>query len=87
MTTQATIKTPVELNVPVKGVNDHGLTLVHELGGTPRNYLHEVSASAGNTEAQNYLLDAGYRQSHGYRVGGRQWWVWAKRFPLSVGTW
>jgi hypothetical protein len=84
----AKLTTPVEIQIPVIGVMDHGLALVHSIGGKPRNYLHEVSALRNHESAIGYLTDAGYA----YRCGwvakdGIKFNTYSKAFPLSVVTW
>lgn len=69
------------------GVMDHGLSLVHDMGGEPRNYLHEVSFRDSDHVAKMLLADAGYQYRCGWIRDGRQMWTWTKRFPLTVATW
>ena len=84
------IPTPAELQPPFSParVRDFGLTLVHQLGGEPRNYLHEVGVHGQDPDAVRYLQDAGYHKSYGWLDCSRhQWWVYRKEYPLSVGEW
>jgi hypothetical protein len=92
------LKTPVDISIPMVGILDHGLSLVHDLGGTPRNYLHEVSIGRDEQDAIRYLQSAGYSQRCGWigdrRVGmgtigeeGRAYWTYSKPFPLTVAAW
>ena len=87
------LETPVELGVP-PGVKDHGLKLVHEMGGKPRNYLHEVSVRKGSRHAIELLQDGGYKEQSGWvsreddaGEGGTEWWLYVKQYPLSVVEW
>lgn len=79
------IPTPIEILIPLP-CEDHGLELVHDMSGQPRNYLHQVSVVAGS-EADAYCRDAGYRFSSGYPRGWVQMKVYTKEFPLYVGDW
>ena len=80
-----TIRTPIEIQTPFPlRVKDHGLALVHDIAGKPRNWLHEVSVRDSDTQAINYLADAGYSEHSGWRTDGTQWWVWVKAYPLDV---
>lgn len=89
------IKTPPEIEVPFRDVIDHGLTLVHEIGGRPRNWLHEVSVPGTPDVVEDYLMLAGYSRNRGWtrdasEPGAKrreQFWVWVKAFPLSVSAW
>lgn len=81
------IQTPIEIAIPFAEAVDHGMVLVHELGGKPRNYLHEVSIPEGYCTSSAYMQDAGYTKDYGYRKDGQQYWVWRKAFPLSVSRW
>lgn len=84
------IPTPIEIQAPFSParVRDFGLTLVHQLGGEPRNYLHEIGVHGQDPDAVKYLQDAGYRKSHGWLDRSRhQWWVYRKEYPLSVAKW
>lgn len=84
----AKIETPAEIVVPMTGIADHGLKLVHEMGGKPRNYLHEVSIERHEQDAIRFLDAAGYAQNSGW-IGkdGRKYWLYTKSFPLSVAAW
>jgi hypothetical protein len=90
----AQIKTPIDIAIPMVGIMDHGLSLVHEMGGAPRNYLHEVSVGRDEQDAIRYLQAAGYAQRCGW-VGsprsagekGRTYWTYTKPFPLTVAGW
>ena len=88
-TYEAQIKTPVEIAVPMVGVQDHGLTLVHGMGGEPRNYLHEVSIGRDEQDAIRYLQSAGYAQRCGWirQSDGHAMWSYTKPFPLTVAAW
>jgi hypothetical protein len=83
------LATPPEIRIPVivDGMQDHGLHLVHEIGGKPRNYLHEVSIPHGHQEAVGYLEAAGYNKARGWVKDGIQHWVWSKTYPLVVAKW
>lgn len=90
MTYPATLKTPIEIQVPAfacPDVIDHGLTLVHEMGGEPRNYLHEVSIPAYSQSAESLVSDFGYAYSCGYYKDGRQYKVYLRQFGLMVAAW
>jgi hypothetical protein len=89
MNKEAKKQMPPEIEIPVAGVIDHGLELVHDITGADRNWLHEVSISDHNIDARQYLRDAGYTLHRGWKhpEGGWQMWVWVKDFPLSVGAW
>jgi hypothetical protein len=88
MATTTKIDAPAEIRTPFPmRVKDHGLTLVHDINGAERNWLHEVSVRETDTQAINYLVDAGYSESHGWRRGRTQWWVWTKPYPLDVARW
>jgi len=69
------------------GIMDHGLTLVHEMGGAPRNYLHEVSIQRHEQDAIRYLQSAGYAQRCGWVKEGKEFWTYCKPFPLTVAAW
>jgi len=85
---QSTIPAPPEIRLPFSSVVDHGLVLVHELDGSPRNYLHEVSIKDQDYDAQEYARDAGYHLSHGWvDQDGQQYWVYRKSYPLGVAEW
>lgn len=86
-TFKAQIKTPVEITVPMVGIMDHGLSLVHEMGGKPRNYLHEVSIERWEQDAIRYLESAGYAQRCGWVKDGKSYWTYGKPFPLTVASW
>src|SRR5260370_22279242 len=82
--------TPLDITPPAAGIFDHGLTLVHEMGGAPRNYLHEVSFVDGDhRDTVRYLHGAGYSYRCGWRrrEDGRQMWTFTKAFPLTVAAW
>ena len=81
--------TPVELTIPVPGVTDHGIRIVHDLHDQPRNVLHEVSIEDGSDDAEAYLADAGYRYRCGWirKSDGRQMWTHTKHFDLTVLNW
>ena len=81
------IKSPIEITVPFAEAIDHGMVLVHEMNGNPRNWLHEVSIPEGYCTSAAYMQDAGYSKDYGYRKDGEQYWVWRKAFPLGVATW
>ncbi len=84
------IPTPVELQPPFSParVRDFGLTLVHQLGGEPRNYLHEVGVRDADADAIQYLSDAGYSRDYGWKDRElAQWWAYRKQYPLSVAKW
>jgi hypothetical protein len=69
--TSTTINTPVEIRTPFPmRVKDHGLTVVHDITGKERKWIHEVSVRDTDTQAINYLADAGYSESHGWRKDG-----------------
>jgi hypothetical protein len=79
------IETPMEIRTPFPlRVKDHGLTLVHDLAGRERNWLHEVSVRDTDAQAINYLADAGYSEHSGWRQDMTQWWVWVKAYPLDI---
>ena len=82
------ITTPADIGAPT-GTLDHGLTLVHEIGGTPRNYLHEVSVERGNVQAMRLLADGGYEQTSGWIEyhSKTAYWLYAKPYPLEVAKW
>lgn len=85
MQTTTKINTPAEIRTPFPmRVKDHGLTLVHDEMGKERNWLHEVSVRDSDTQAINYLADAGYNERSGWHKDGVQWWVWTKAYPLDV---
>jgi hypothetical protein len=86
-TYEAKIVSPVEVIVPFPEAIDHGMNLVHEMGGKPRNYLHEVSIPEGYCTSSAYMQDAGYSKDYGYRKDGEQYWIWRKAYPLSVAKW
>ncbi len=88
-TYKAQIKTPIEIAIPMVDVQDHGLSLVHEIGGAPRNYLHEVSIGRDEQDAIRFLQSAGYAQRCGWvrTSDGRKFWTYSKPFPLTVGAW
>ena len=83
----AQLKTPIEIVTPLANVQDHGLSLVHEMGGAPRNYLHEVSVERQDMNAIGYLLAAGYGQRCGWVKDGKSFWTYTKAFPLTVAAW
>jgi hypothetical protein len=83
----AQIKTPVEILTPVDTM-DHGLSLVHDMTGAPRNYLHEVSVRRHEQDAIRYLMAAGYAQRCGWVAkDGTLYWTYSKPFPLTVAAW
>ncbi len=86
---RAQFKTPVEIAIPMVGIQDHGLSLVHDMGGAPRNYLHEVSIGRDEQDAIRYLMSAGYAQRCGWvRPEDKQlMWTYSKPFPLTVSAW
>lgn len=77
------ITTPIDIQIPVQGVIDHGLD------AKPRNWLHEVSIADDCKEGEAYLRFAWYRVSHGWkrRDDGKQMWVWTKEYHLTVANW
>ena len=83
-TYHAQMKTPSTLQIPVPIAIDHGLSLVHDLGGNPMHYLHEVSFMQGDTVSESQLSQRGYKCRCGYRQHGQQYWTWAKRVSLEV---
>lgn len=85
MTTK--IETPVEIVRPYSGCVDGGLILVHDIAGYRRNYLHEVEVPATETQSIRMLHADGYHQHSGFWKDGQQWWVYCKRYPLTVETW
>lgn len=78
------VRTPGEFRAPLPGIHDHGMTLVHELTGRERNWLHEVSVVEHDAQAINYLIDAGYKEHRGWQRGRMQYWVYVKEFPISA---
>jgi hypothetical protein len=87
------IPTPVDVGTPA-GTIDHGMTLVHELGGKPRNYLHQVSVERTDTQAIRLLQASGYAQHSGWidrpaQGGGtgNAYWLYCKPYPLTVARW
>jgi hypothetical protein len=79
------IPTPADLKIPFLRVKDHGLTMVHDMAGAERNWLHEVSVADHDAQVINYLVDAGYREHYGWRSkDGQQWWTWCKEFPVGI---
>jgi len=84
MTQITTIATPADLRAPLPGIHDHGMTLVHDVTGAERDWLHEVSIAENDMQATNYLIDAGYRQHCGWRIGGLQVWEYVKAYPLDA---
>lgn len=87
MTYPAQMKTPIEVSIPMLGIQDHGLSLVHEIGGQPRNYLHEVSIEQWEQDAVRYLEAAGYAYRCGWVKDGKAFSTYSKAFPLTVATW
>lgn len=78
---------PAEIAFPAnRPHNCHGLTLVHGCDGKPRNYYHEVSVAAGSA-AEEWATIFGYEQRSGFRVDGRQHWVYGKEYDLQVAGW
>ena len=66
----AKVTTPIDISVPMVGIMDHGLTLVHDMTGAPRNYLHEVSFADGDhRDTVRYLQGAGYSYRCGWIAG------------------
>jgi hypothetical protein len=63
---------------------DHGLHLVHNMDGTPRNYLHEVSFKDDDRATRECLTKREYEYQYGFNRHGTQYWCWVKRFPLDV---
>jgi hypothetical protein len=87
------ITTPIEMKTPA-GTIDHGMVLVHELGGKPRNYLHKVSVERTETQAIRILQDGGYAQHSGWidrpaqgGGSGKAYWLYTKPYPLTVASW
>jgi hypothetical protein len=82
------ITAPVEIAIPPSlDVIDHGMVLVHELGGNPRNWLHEVSVRRWQQDSIRFLEAAGYIQHHGWVRDGEAFWIYTKPYPLSVLAW
>ena len=40
---------------------DHGMNLVHDINGEPRNYLHEVSVPSKNHLERHILATSGFQ--------------------------
>ena len=81
------VRTPADIKPAYFGILvDCGLTLVHDLDGKPRNYLHEISVS-DNPEAIRQLNRDGYERKSGHQKSGVQVWHFVKRFPLTVSKW
>ncbi len=82
----AKIETPAECKQAV-GI-DHGMELVHDFTGEPRNYLHEISIPKADVDGIYCLIDAGYTQHHGYIAkDDTPMWVYVKQYPLMVAEW
>ena len=81
--------TPVELIIPVAGVDDHGIDLTHDLFDKPSTVVHRVSTPETDGEAVAYLRDAGYRELCGWvrKADSTQMWTWTKVFDLTVWAW
>lgn len=84
----AKIETPDGLKID--GSLDHGMVLVHELGGKPSHFLHELSIPEFCSDVtERKANEAGYKIRSGwvdrtYSVSPRQMWLWSKKYPLSV---
>lgn len=63
------------------------MTLVHEMGGKPRNWLHEVSIEGWDTQGRRILDGFGYKVNSGWMSNGEQMWLYNKPYPLTVGEW
>ena len=75
------LDTPKSLRCPFE-CSDHGLTIVHELTGKPRNYLHEVSVREG-ASAEAFLKERGYTQHTGHVDKDGQSWTYIKQISLN----
>lgn len=75
------LDTPKALRCPFE-CSDHGLTIVHELTGQPRNYLHEVSVREGS-QAEAFLKERAYTQHTGHLDKNVQVWTYVKQIGLD----
>ena len=76
------IDTPTDLKPTTPGAIDHGLFRVHEIGGTLRNLLHEISVHHDHA-----ITDDGYEYKCGWvDEYGHAWDTYAKEYPLSVAN-
>jgi G:T-mismatch repair DNA endonuclease (very short patch repair protein) len=64
---------------------DHGLELVHDIKGNPRNWLHEVSVLADDEASIAALERIGYRVAYGWRCPKtmHRYKVFQKKIPLE----
>jgi len=86
-----TLSTPKRFQISLDGASviDHGVELVHELGGKPRNYLQTVSIPdddiQGNCGMRRLarLSDFGFKCQSGYRNRDTQYWVYVRQLSLQ----
>lgn len=86
---QTTLKAPMEIAWPADLAQDHGLTLTHDLHGTPRAYMHEISIRSDRADILTLAQERGYAQKYGWisKTDGAHRWLYHRAFPVSVASW